>query len=78
MKIPASLNTLTRLFIIAALLGSPFLLGACSTRGVQSARASGLENRQSRMDSRVAARQERWKVRGEREDARAKARFDSW
>jgi hypothetical protein len=45
---------------------------------VQDARASGVENRQDRIDSRTAARQERWKVRGEREDARAKARFDSW
>jgi outer membrane biogenesis lipoprotein LolB len=54
------------------------LLSACSTAGVQDARASGLENRQDRMDSRTAARQERWKVRGEREDARAAARFDSW
>jgi hypothetical protein len=39
---------------------------------------SGIENRQGRIDSRTAARQERWRVRGEREDGRAEARFNSW
>ena len=72
------MKSLTQLIGAGALLGSSILFSACATSGVQDARASGLENRQSRMDSRTSARQERWKVRGEREDARAKARFDSW
>jgi hypothetical protein len=50
----------------------------CSSDGVQDVRHSGVERRQGRMDSRTHARQERWRVRGEREDARAAARFDSW
>jgi len=54
------------------------LLSGCSTPEVADARTSGVERRQNRMDARVAARQERWRVRGEREDARAAARFDSW
>ncbi len=58
--------------------GSGLVITSCSTPDVQDTRADGLERRQSRMDSRTAARQERWKVRGEREDARAAARFDSW
>lgn len=53
-------------------------LTGCSTSEVQETRTSGVERRQDRMDSRTAGRQERWKVRGEREDARAAARFDSW
>jgi hypothetical protein len=65
-------------FVALALLGSALFLPACSTSGVQDTRASGLERRQDRMDSRTAARQARWKERGEREDARAAARFDSW
>lgn len=64
--------------IVAAvvLLGASIFLSACSTPGVQDARASGLDNRQDRMDSRTSARQNRWAERGAREDARAKARFD--
>lgn len=72
------MNTLRIVITATILAGSILLLAACSTPGVQDTRASGLENRQDRMDSRTAARQERWKVRGEREDARAAARFDSW
>ncbi|MEO7319567.1 MAG: hypothetical protein ABIZ56_11310 [Chthoniobacteraceae bacterium] len=72
------MKTLAHLLPAVALLGSSILFSGCSTPGVQDARASGLENRQSRMDSRTSARQDRWQVRGEREDARAKARFDSW
>lgn len=72
------MNTLLRIAIIVTLLGSPLLLSACSTQGVQDSRQSGVERRQSRMDSRTYSRQERWRERGEREDARANARFDSW
>jgi hypothetical protein len=72
------MKTLTSVIAAASLLGSSILLSACSTTPVADARTSGVERRQSRMDSRTAARQERWKVRGEREDARAAARFDSW
>ena len=64
--------------VIIAVLGATILLPACSTSGVQGVRQSGLERRQDRMDSRTYARQERWRERGEREDARAAARFDSW
>lgn len=73
-----AMNPLTFLIAGVALLASTMVFSACSTAGVQNARASGLENRQDRMDSRTSARQERWSERGEREDARAKARFDSW
>lgn len=66
-----------RPFVAIALLGSALLLPACSTSEVQETRASGVERRQDRMDSRTSARQERWKERGEREDARAAARFDA-
>jgi hypothetical protein len=65
----------------AILLGSstlPTLLTACSSQEVRDARTSGVERRQDRMDARTAARQERWRIRGEREDARAAARFNSW
>jgi hypothetical protein len=72
------MKTLTRFLAVISFLGPIILLSACSTSGVQGVRQSGLENRQGRMDSRVAARQERWRERGEREDARANARFDSW
>ena len=72
------MNRIIHLIGLAAILGATLVLPACSTSGVQDARLSGVERRQSRMDSRVSARQERWKERGEREDARAAARFDSW
>jgi hypothetical protein len=44
----------------------------------QEARTSRVEDRQERIDSRTSARQERWRIRGEHEDARAAARFNSW
>lgn len=69
---------ITRYFLLSLLLLNSILLSACSTPGVQQTRASALERRQDRIDSRTAARQERWRVRGEREDARAEARFNSW
>lgn len=72
------MKSLHRLAAVVVLLSLSNLLSGCSTSGVQDVRASGLENRQDRIDSRTTARQERWKVRGEREDARAAARFDSW
>jgi len=72
------MKTLSSLIAAATLLATSFFLAACSTSTVKDARASGVENRQDRIDSRAEARQERWQVRGEREDARAKARFDSW
>jgi len=72
MKIP------THLVALIALAAALFLLPSCSSQGVQDTRVSGVERRQDRIDSRTSARQERWRVRGEREDARASARFDSW
>lgn len=66
------------LVMLIVLTSAPLVLSACSTPGVQDARASGVEHRQDRIDSRTYARQERWRVRGEREDARASARFNSW
>jgi|GEM_PF-4520146 len=65
-------------FAASLVFGSAFCLTGCSTSGVQETRGEGVERRQDRIDSRTSARQERWKVRGEREDARAAARFDSW
>lgn len=61
----------------AALLGSSFLVSACSTDAVGDARTEGVNRRQDRIDDRTGARQDRWKERGEREDARARARFDA-
>jgi hypothetical protein len=72
------MKSLTQLTAVIALLAASIFLSACSTPGVQDARASGVERRQDRIDSRTSARQERWQERGEREDARSKARFDSW
>jgi hypothetical protein len=66
------------LLLVVSLFSPVILFSACSTPEVQDARMDSLERRQSRMDSRTAARQERWRVRGEREDARARARFESW
>ena len=63
---------------LIGLTSALIVLSGCSTSEVADARTSGVERRQSRMDARTAARQERWRIRGEREDARASARFDSW
>jgi hypothetical protein len=71
------MKTLSHLVATAVLLGSSIFTAGCSTSGVQDARMSGVERRQERMDSRTSARQERWRERGEREDARAAARFDA-
>jgi hypothetical protein len=59
-------------------IGSAIALSSCSSTTVQESRQQGLENRQSRMDSRTSARQQRWETRAEREEARIDARFDSW
>jgi hypothetical protein len=72
------MKSLTHFTTVVALVGAALFLSSCSTSGVQEARASGVESRQDRIDSRTSARQARWQERGEREDARAKARFDSW
>lgn len=72
------MKSLPHVTTVVTLLGASFLLSGCSTSGVQEARASGVESRQDRIDSRTSARLARWQERGEREDARAKARFDSW
>jgi hypothetical protein len=67
------MKPLFALILTGAVLGSLILLSACASPEVQDARLSGVENRQSRIDNRTAARQERWRVRGEREDARRAA-----
>jgi hypothetical protein len=67
-----------QLLFLIALFGALTLLAGCSTPDVQDARSSALERRQDRMDSRTYARQNRWQERGEREDARARARLESW
>lgn len=72
------MKTDIQLYIVALVVGASLALTGCSSSGVQEARASGVERRQDRMDSRSNARQQRWQERGEREDARAAARFDSW
>jgi hypothetical protein len=66
------------LLTLSTLLAATVLISACSSSGVQDSRASGVNRRQDRMDSRTGARQDRWSERGSREDARAQARFDSW
>ena len=60
------------LFIV--LLGGASLITGCAS---QADRTSRLERRQDSIDARTTGRQERWQIRGEREDARAKARFDA-
>jgi outer membrane biogenesis lipoprotein LolB len=72
------MKSLIRSVALIVLMSASILLSGCSTSEVADARTSGVERRQSRMDARTAARQERWRIRGEREDARAAARFDSW
>ena len=62
---------MTRL-LVATLAGITLLSGCAHERTEQ------LENRQDRMDSRVAARTERRQIRSDREDARVKARMDAW
>jgi hypothetical protein len=68
----------THLIALIALALAALFFSACSSSGVQNARASGLDRRQDRMDSRTSGRTQRWQERGEREDARAEARFNSW
>lgn len=72
------MKSLIHLGLTVALFAPTLLLSACSTQGVQDTRQRGVENRQDRIDSRYYSRQERWKERGEREDARAQARMDNW
>jgi hypothetical protein len=72
------MNNPLRLLITLAIPTAGLFLTACATEEVQGTRQTGLERRQDRMDSRTSARQDRWAERGAREDARAKARFDSW
>jgi hypothetical protein len=72
------MKSFAQVFAVVLVLGTSMLLPSCSSPAVQETRQSGIERRQSRVDSRTAARQERWNERGRREDARAQARFDSW
>lgn len=65
-----------RTLLACSILASILSLTGCSTDTVADARMSGVERRQSRMDARTEARQERWRVRAEREDARADAFFE--
>ena len=64
----------TALRILAIAFISSLLFSGCMT---QTARTERVVSRQDRIDSRTAARQERWKIRGEREDARAAAFVES-
>ena len=67
----------THFIAFIALALTSLALSACTSSGVQDARQSGVNNRQDRIDSRTSARQGRWQERGEREDARAEARFNA-
>jgi hypothetical protein len=69
MTTPFTLSLTLALAVLA------LLLGGCMS---QQARTARVERRQGRIDSRTAARQERWRIRAEHEDARAAARFNSW
>jgi PBP1b-binding outer membrane lipoprotein LpoB len=62
--------------LLALLLAPVLLLAGCAA--TQEARTAGVESRQQRMDDRTTARQDRWKVRAEHEDARADAMFDTF
>jgi hypothetical protein len=72
------MKTIIHLTTLAVLIGPCLILSGCSSPEVQDARASGLDNRHDRIDSRTSARQDRWRERGEREDSRSEARFNSW
>jgi outer membrane murein-binding lipoprotein Lpp len=63
------------LMVLAAAAASSIFFAGCMT---QEARTERVGRRQDRIDTRTAGRQERWEIRGEREDARAARRFDSW
>ena len=66
-----------KLIALAALLAASQMFASCSHPGVANSRQSALDNRQDRMDARTDARTQRWQTRGDREDARAQARFDA-
>jgi len=72
------MKSLPHFLALGALIFVSIALSACSTSEVAETRTTGVERRQDRMAARTTARQERWRIRGEREDARAAARFDSW
>ncbi len=61
------------LFALITLVSSSFCFTGCS----QQDRTNRVVRRQDRIDERTAGRQERWRIRGEREDARSEAFFDS-
>jgi hypothetical protein len=63
------------LLLLTTITASPLLLAGCMSQEDRTAR---VERRQDRIDARTEGRQERWKIRADREDARAQAAFDSW
>jgi hypothetical protein len=72
------MKTLSILIAAATLFASSLLFSACSHPDVQNTRQAGINNRQDRIDARSSGRNARWAERGEREDARSEARFNSW
>jgi hypothetical protein len=70
-----NMKTVLRMMVLAATTSLPIFFAGCMT---QEARTERVGRRQDRIDTRTSARQERWEIRGEREDARAARRFDSW
>jgi hypothetical protein len=64
-----------RFFVFAAGTIALLPLQGCVS---QQARTERVERRQAGIDERAAGRQERWKIRADRQDARARAQFDSW
>jgi hypothetical protein len=64
------MKTALRISAIAITFTQSVLFTGCMS---QEARTNRVISRQNGIDERTAARQERWKIRGEREDARAAA-----
>jgi outer membrane murein-binding lipoprotein Lpp len=69
------MKTTIHFLLLTTITSSPLLLAGCMSQEDRTAR---VERRQDRIDARTEGRQERWKIRADREDARAQAAFDSW
>lgn len=74
MIISGTIRNTLRIILIGTFMTYLLLLSGCMT---QQARTSRVNRRQDNIDERTRGRQERWKERGEREDARSNAFFEA-
>lgn len=75
MKPPSNLPHNAAALLSAAVLISGF--SGCSTQAVGDARATGLQNRQDRMNDRTDSRADRRQIRSDNADARSDALFNA-